>query len=389
MKELHTIDEIQGELKRIKHLERVVFQGVALTSIESTLREVSILESIFLGCEMSPDFSLEVQRRGGVVFPHLEDRPYHPFRPFMYSQEELFAGFDRHDPCSYCQTPDAQIHLHWESTGKSSPSNVLDGILRRAHDQAITDALQEFLEQRKRKVVAIMGGHSMQRDDPRFRDVALIARQLTKEGYLLVSGGGPGAMEATHLGAWFCERTDAELEKALSILSKAPGYQDFEWLACAFEVLERFPKTSEQCVSVGIPTWLYGHEPPTPFATHIAKYFANSLREEGLITIAVHGIVFSPGSAGTIQEIFQDITQNHYATLGVVSPMIFLDSTFWTETKPIYPLIQQLAKDKEYGKLLGLADTAEEVVQLIHQLEPLEWKEEGWHFCRAHCSLKA
>ena len=229
----------------------------------------------------------------------------------------------------------------------------------------------------------------MLRTDPRYREVAQIARSLTQKGYLLVSGGGPGAMEATHLGAWFSERPNSELEDALSILAKAPSYRDLEWLTSAFEVRERYPWTSEACDSLGIPTWLYGHEPPTPFATHIAKYFANSLREEGLITIAVHGIIFSPGSAGTIQEIFQDVTQNHYATLGIVSPMVFLDKIFWTETKPIYPLLQSLAEGHLYGKLLGLADTVEETIHLIETLPPEKPEQSpNWHFCRAHCGMR-
>ena len=388
MKELHTVNEILEHLRESTHLESVVIQGVALTEIEDQLAVVSIGESIFLGCSMSPDFALEVQRRGAIVFPHFEDRPYHAFRPHLYSPEELFAGFDPKDPCTYCQTPDAQIHLHWEATGKAAPSHVVEGILRRAHDQSITDALSEYLASQHRKVVAIMGGHSMLRTDLRYREVVQIARRLTQRGYLLVSGGGPGAMEATHVGAWFSERSDNELEEALSLLSKAPSYRDFTWLACAFEVRDRFPKTSEACDSVGIPTWLYGHEPPTPFATHIAKYFANSLREEGLISIALDGIIFSPGSAGTIQEIFQDVTQNHYATLGIVSPMVFLDKVFWTETKPIYPLLRSLSQGHLYHDLLALADTVDEAVDWIEKLgRQVPEHEQSWHFCRNHCEF--
>ena len=35
---------------------------------------------------------------------------------------------------------------------------------------------------------------------------------------------------------------------------------------------------------LGIPTWLYGHEPTTPFARVIAKYFQNSIREKAAST---------------------------------------------------------------------------------------------------------
>ena len=66
-------------------------------------------------------------------------------------------------------------------------------------------------------------------------------------------------------------------------------------------------------------------EPISLFASHIAKYFSNSIREDGLLAVATAGIVFAPGGAGTMQEIFQDGAQNAYRVFGR-SPMAFLDS---------------------------------------------------------------
>lgn len=49
--------------------------------------------------------------------------------------------------------------------------------------------------------MAIMGGHAMSRGDYVYPgQVAEMARSLARSGFLVVSGGGPGAMEATHLG---------------------------------------------------------------------------------------------------------------------------------------------------------------------------------------------
>ena len=41
-----------------------------------------------------------------------------------------------------------------------------------------------------------------------------------------------------------------------------------------------------ESVSLGIPTWYYGNEPPNLFASHAGKYFFNSVREDGLVSIA-------------------------------------------------------------------------------------------------------
>ncbi|MBR0260144.1 MAG: hypothetical protein IJQ49_07760 [Prevotella sp.] len=64
---------------------------------------------------------------------------------------------------------------------------------------------------------------------------------MTELGFLMVSGGGPGAMEATHLGAWMAGRSDDEVEEALNIVASAPKYSDEGWISTAFEVMRRYP----------------------------------------------------------------------------------------------------------------------------------------------------
>ena len=211
-----------------------------------------------------------------------------------------------------------------------------------------------------------MGGHGLLRTDPAYHKVAAISKHLTEAGYLMVSGGGPGAMEATHLGAWMAGYSDKEMAHAISILSQAPSYKDELWLDTAFRVRNQYPNASH--ISLGVPTWLYGHEPATPFATHIAKYFENAIREDGILTIAKGGIIYSPGSAGTMQEIFQDAVQNHYLSFGYASPMVFLDSIFWTEEIPVYPMLQQLSAQGKYRNLLlTITDNEIEVIATIRQ----------------------
>ncbi len=135
-----------------------------------------------------------------------------------------------------------------------------------------------------------------------------------------------------------------------------------DWLDAAFEVRDRWPLPPGAAGSLGVPTWHYGHEPPNVFATHIAKYFANSIREDGLLAMAVGGVVFAPGSAGTIQEIFQDAAQNHYRSFGSPSPMVFFGTEYWTRDKPVYPLLRHLAEGHDYGENLSIADTIDEVL---------------------------
>jgi predicted Rossmann-fold nucleotide-binding protein len=212
-----------------------------------------------------------------------------------------------------------------------------------------------------------MGGHALSRTDRAFAEVAALGRTLARAGYFVASGGGPGAMEASNLGAYLAPHPDDALTGAIDVLREAPGYRDAGYLAAAYAVRERYPEGAE---SLAIPTWFYGHEPTNLFATHVAKFFANSLREDGLLAIAHHGVIYAPGSAGTVQEIFMDAAQNHYVTFKTVSPMAFLGARYWTETLPVWPLIQALSEGRAYQGALLLSDDVDEIAAFVRANPP-------------------
>jgi predicted Rossmann-fold nucleotide-binding protein len=341
-----------------------------------------------------------------LVFSHI-DVPFNAFRNTLYTAETLYEGYELGNPDSYKNCFDNKVYQHYLRMGKTA-TDVKETLARTLHDRAISDSVHELLSHYdERKIIGIMGGHGLLRTDPMFRKIVCISKQLTECGYLMVSGGGPGAMEATHLGAFLAGRTEEDVDEALNILSTAPSYKDREWLDTAMRVIDSFrsegvqecrsvygltpnpsPKAEgsgynpssltshpssqsasprggrEGAVSLGIPTWLYGHEPATPFASHIAKYFENAIREDSILTIAKGGIIYSPGSAGTMQEIFQDAVQNHYLSFGYASPMIFLGTDYWIKEMPVYPLLQQLSATGKYKNLiLSIGDEVEEIVE--------------------------
>ncbi|NLZ18904.1 MAG: hypothetical protein GXY24_01360 [Bacteroidales bacterium] len=285
-------------------------------------------------------------------------------RKELYDAGSLYAGFDPADERSYETCYDGHVYADFIASGKRSRDLAVT-LPRTLHDHSISDALYRFLaDYDPYRIVGVMGGHAMKRSDASFRKVALISKKLTEHGKLMVSGGGPGAMEATHFGAWMAGRTDAELDGALQMLLAADTFRDAGWLSSAFRVMERFPQT--QYHSLGIPTWLYGHEPSTPFATQIAKYYDNSIREDTILTIAVGGIIFTPGSAGTIQEIFQEAAQDHYKTCDVSSPMAFMGVDYFSREIPVYPFLQDMmARGKYHDLLLSISDEPEDIIREI------------------------
>ncbi len=190
---------------------------------------------------------------------------------------------------------------------------------------------------------------------------------LTLAGYYVATGGGTGIMEAVNLGAYLATYSRDAIDDAIAILSRSPRYSDTGFVDRCVEVADKYPEGKE---GLAIPTWFYGHEPSNLFGTKIAKYFSNSIREDGLLAIALHGIVYAPGGGGTTQEVFQDACQNHYGTFGFFSPMVFLSRRRYETDTLIYPCLKQLAAGKAYEKLLSITDDPEHVVSFLQANPP-------------------
>ena len=368
MREIHEIDSLEDYLEKDHKLHDCIVQGLNLGEVEVDWDQIKVAGAVFLGCRFpSLGFQERLREGGALVFPRLPRIPYDAYRPALYTRSELAEGWTPEQDLSL----DKRIYDHFVKNGRHS-THILEALAQRLHDFSIDDGLCDLLSGRvegglPKKVVAIMGGHSTRRTNPWFRKVVEMARELTRKDYYVASGGGPGIMEAANLGAWIANAEDDFLDFCLETLSIAPKYSDPGYTEAANKILAEHP---EGCSSVAIPTWFYGHEPSNAFSRWIAKYFSNSLREDGLLAIAKYGVIFAPGSAGTTQEIFQDATQNHYGTFDHISPMVFLNRRHYNNTG-IYPTIQKLAAGRQYSDFLYITDSPEKAVTFIEQHPPI------------------
>jgi predicted Rossmann-fold nucleotide-binding protein len=329
------------------------FQAVDLRERGPQLRSLDPRGALFLGCRLDQADEESLRARGALVFPQVPDVPFDAYRATLYTPRELYAGLDR----SYAETLDAQVYA-WSR----QESTVGTSLARAIHDHAIDDALRDLV--RGTRPVGVMGGHSLARGSDGYADAARLSRVLAADGLLVTTGGGPGAMEAANLGAYLSAEPDAALDKALEVLGEAPGFVPSveQWAQAAFTVLDRWP---EGVRSLGIPTWHYGHEPPNAFATAVAKYFRNAVREDILLHVASAGIVFLPGAAGTVQEVFQDACENYYADPSSLAPMVLVGREYWTRTLPAWPLLEALARDRDMAGSVHLVDDVAEVPDLL------------------------
>ncbi|MFE6823955.1 LOG family protein [Streptomyces sp. NPDC057690] len=353
---LAEFDEVVATHGTLSHFR---VQSVDLTARTDALLALDTSGAVFLGCPMEPAAAAKSRASGALVFPPVPGLSFDPYRGFVYSPDELFASLDE----GYEATPDALTYAWFQRT--KADGDIFGSMLRSIHDDAVSDALDELLA--GERVVGVMGGHAMARGTEAYAGAARLGRELARDGLMVATGGGPGAMEAANLGAYAAPFDGAMLTDALRLLAKAPRFTPSitDWATAAFEVRATWPGGGP---SVGIPTWFYGHEPPNPFAAHLAKYFSNATREDGLLARCTAGVVFLPGAAGTVQEIFDNATPNYYGSRGEPTPMVLVDREHWTQRLPAWPLLRSLARERSMESRIALVDRIEEAPEALKRL---------------------
>jgi predicted Rossmann-fold nucleotide-binding protein len=329
------------------------FHNLDLTERVDALLERQAGGATFLGCRFATGDAERVEAAGGLVLPALTDVPVDPYRSRLYTAGELY------DTQSYAHSYDARAYA-W-SQGRDGQDGQDDMLARTLHDHAIDDALAAWVSQRR--LVGVMGAHDAARDAAGYAAAARLGHGLGAH-LVVATGGGPGAMEAANLGARLAEQPADALQEALELLAGAPSFRPSvdDWLTPAREVLSGAPARGD---TLGIPTWHYGHEPSNVFATAIAKYVHNPTREAILLEVCDAGIVFLPGVAGTLQEVFQDACENYYADETSLASMVLVGRTYWTETLPAWPLLRALSRGRAMEEHVHLVDSVEEAIELM------------------------
>ena len=356
--EVETLAAFDRHIRRTRRLNGWFVQSLDLTDRSEALLAVDPSGGVFLGCRFDPTVEQRLRAAGALLFPQLPDLPFDPYRARLYDAAELYGTG------TVASSPDAVIYA-W---ARSAQARTLSGELAATlHDHAISDALNDATADiDPRSVVGIMGGHAVRRTDQAYRAAAQLGTSLALAGRTVLTGGGPGAMEAGNLGAYLSSWPDA-LDDALNTLGTVPTYlPDVDaWTATAYAVRERWPAAAAG-VSLAIPTWFYGHEPTNLFATGIAKYFTNALREDTLLHRCRGGIVYLPGEAGTVQEIFQAVTENFYAADATqVAPLVLVGVDYWTNQLPAWPLLHRLGAGRSMGEVIHCVDDIATVLDLL------------------------
>ena len=173
-------------------------------------------------------------------------------------------------------------------------------------------------------VVAVMGGHGLERYDPEFARVARISRTLTRLGFLMVSGGGPGAMEAGNRGA-----------------ADAGGS------------------------SIGLNIVLPHEQAPNAYVTPglCFNFHYFGIRKMHFLMRA-KAICCFPGGFGTLDELFETLTLIQTRKVHPV-PVLLFGREYWERVIDFRFLADEGVIDDRDLDLFRFAETAEEAWKMI------------------------
>ena len=189
--------------------------------------------------------------------------------------------------------------------------------------------------------ISIFGSARTKPDNKYYQITIDISRALVNEGFGIISGGGPGIMEAANKGAY--------LESGLSV-----------------------------GLNIELPFEQSGNQFIDPDKNLEHRYFF--VRKVMFVKYSQAFIVM-PGGFGTLDEMFETLTLIQTNKISPI-PLILVGSEFWTGLKDWIVSVVL----KKYGNisekdldLMPIVDTADEVVQIInefygestdHQLKP-------------------
>jgi uncharacterized protein (TIGR00730 family) len=182
----------------------------------------------------------------------------------------------------------------------------------------------EAVDKIDRPAVTIFGSARVPEDDPAYARARTVAGRFAAEGWAVVTGGGPGVMEAANRGA-----------------KEAGG------------------------LSVGFNIELPHEQRGNPYVD-LAMTFRHFYARKTMFVKAAEGFVVFPGGFGTADELFESLTLIQTGKV-LHFPVVLFDSGYWDEL--LRWIREELLVDRmispEDLDLLYVTDDVDEAVALV------------------------
>ena len=174
--------------------------------------------------------------------------------------------------------------------------------------------------------VSIYGSARITPDDELYAETQEIARRLGENGFSIITGGGPGVMEAANRGA---------MEAGVT--------------------------------SVGLNIDLPEEQAPNTYTTKSITFHHFFVRKVMLVKYAI-AFVIMPGGMGTLDEVTEVLTLMQTYKIKPF-PVILYDSQFWNgflEWLRSVMLIRGYVSEEDFN-LLRICDEPDRVIEAVHE----------------------
>jgi len=195
------------------------------------------------------------------------------------------------------------------------------------HVATIADEFREgfvAVERIDRPAVTVFGSARVGEEHPAYREAREVARRLAQAGFAVVTGGGPGVMEAANRGA-----------------------REGGGLSVGFNIELPHEQRSNPYIDIGLT-------------------FKHFYARKTMFVKAAEGFVIFPGGFGTLDELFESLTLIQTGKV-LHFPVVLFDTGYWrplVEWIEERPLAEGMVSPEDIALLL-LTDDGNEAVETI------------------------
>lgn len=176
--------------------------------------------------------------------------------------------------------------------------------------------------------VSVFGSARLKENSAYYRIGEKVGKLLTAKGISVITGGGPGLMEAVNKGAYSA-------------------------------------KGRKNARSIGLNIELPYEQTPNTFLTHLKNFHYFFIRKMMFVKYA-KAIIILPGGYGTLDEFFEVMTLAQTHKIKKI-PIVLIGADFWLPLISYFQshLLQEGLIEKDDMNLFVVVDTAEEAVELV------------------------
>ena len=165
----------------------------------------------------------------------------------------------------------------------------------------------EAMSEEKQNLVSVFGSARLKPDDPWTQEARKLSTLLVRNGYGVITGGGPGVMGAANVGAW-----------------------------------------EEGGHSVGLNIELPAEQNPNQFQTRSLSFRYFFIRKVCFLKYSTALFAF-PGGFGTMDEVFESLTMVQTGKINRI-PIILVGKEFWSG------LVQWMRDTMQKNNMIGDED---------------------------------